>query len=174
MLTELFTSKTRIKLLLKLFLNPDVSCYLRELSNEFSISPNAVKGELDNLSEAGYLNKIQKGRSFFFSANQSHPFFDEIHSIVRKTIGIDRLVDQILSDLGNVKSAYVLDDYAIGRDSGLIDLLIIGDLDINHLEHLRAITEERIKRKIRIITATESEFSDNHDVFMSRPNWKIV
>ena len=36
MLTELFTSRTRINLLLKLFLNPEVSSYLRELAREFN------------------------------------------------------------------------------------------------------------------------------------------
>jgi DNA-binding MarR family transcriptional regulator len=55
MLTELFTSRTRIHLFLKLFLNPGISCYLRELAREFNLTPNALKEELDNLSQAGYL-----------------------------------------------------------------------------------------------------------------------
>lgn len=75
MLKELFTSKTRIKLLLKLFLNPDVSSYLRELAAEFDVSPNAMKEELDGLSEAGYLNKKKEGRYIFYNANSTHPFF---------------------------------------------------------------------------------------------------
>ena len=81
MLSELFTSKTRIKVLLKLFLNPNVSSYLRELSSEFKLSPNALKTELDNLSEAGYLTRTQSGRNVFFQANKKHPFFpgDQLH-----------------------------------------------------------------------------------------------
>ncbi len=75
MLKELFTSKTRIKLLLKLFLNPDVSSYLRELAAEFDVSPNAMKEELDGLSEAGYLNKKKRVAIFIIMPTLRTPFF---------------------------------------------------------------------------------------------------
>ncbi len=174
MLTELFTSKVRIKLLVKLFLNPDVSCYIRELSSEFAVSPNSIKGELDSLSNAGYLTREKNGRSAFFQANRNHPLFQEISSIVRKTVGIDNLIEQVLKDLGDVQELYILDDYAEGSDSGLIDVLVVGDLDIRHLERLRKRSEEKIKRKIRIITMGPNEFVESRHVFLKRPNWKIV
>ena len=174
MLTELFTSKTRIKLLLKLFLNPEVSCYLRQLSSEFGLSPNALKGELDSLSEAGYLEREQNGRSVYFKANRKHPFFPEISSIVRKTIGIDRLIDDVMKSLGHVEHVYILDDYAEGRDSGIIDLLVVGDVDRARLDALRQITEGKIKRMIRTMAVPSEEFDKNRSIFLSRSNWKIV
>lgn len=174
MLTKLFTSKTRIKLLMKLFLNPQVSCYLRELASEFKISPNAIKGELDSLSSAGYLEREQNGRSIYFRANTKHPFFPEINSIVRKTIGIDRLVDEIMVSLGRVEAVYILDDYAQGRDSGIIDLLVVGDIDRDRLENLRRITEKKINRKIRTMTLSADEFDRDRHIFADRPTWKVV
>ena len=174
MLTELFTSKTRIKLFLKLFLNPEISCYLRELAKEFSLSPNALKEELDNLSGAGYLTRQQSGRSVYFQANTKHPFFPEIHSIVKKTLGIDQLLEDVLGHLGDVKAVYLLDDYARGVDSGLIDLLIVGDVDIRKLETLRVITEGKVNRKIRSLCVNLEEFEEKREVFMNRPNWKVV
>ena len=54
MLTELFTSKTRIKLLLKLFLNPGVSCYLRELADEFS-TPEQSRFAAGSMGPSGKL-----------------------------------------------------------------------------------------------------------------------
>jgi len=174
MLTELFTSKTRIKVLLKLFLNPEVSCYLRELSSEFQVSPNAIKGELDSLSEAGYLERKQNGRSVYFQANKSHPFFPEISSIVRKSLGIDRLVDEVLASLGRVDSIYILDDYAMGKDSGLIDALVVGDIDTNRLDELRRLVEGKINRKVRIVSLGIAEFEECSGIFLSRPHWKVV
>lgn len=174
MLTELFTSKTRIKVLLKLFLNPEVSCYLRELATEFHQSPNALKCELDSLSEAGYLKREQSGRSIFFRANKSHPFFPEISSIVRKTLGIDKLIDEVAASLGAVHSVYILDDYAEGRDSGIIDLLLVGDVDRGKLEDLCRITEKKISRKIRTIVLDPDEFEKSKSIFLKRPHWKIV
>lgn len=174
MLTELFTSKTRIKLLLKLFLNPEVSCYLRELADEFSVSPNAIKTELDSLSSAGYLTSKQNGRSIYFRANKKHPFFPEISSIVRKTLGIDRLIDQVMSDLGQVDSVYILDDYAQGKDSGLIDVLVIGDINREKLGNLASITEGKINRKIRLMSLTPEEYENSQNIFLKRPHWKVV
>lgn len=174
MLTELFTSKTRIKLLLKLFLNPKVSCYLRELSSEFKVSPNSIKSELDSLSEAGYLKKEANGRSVYFRANMDHPFFPEINSIVRKSLGIDKLVEEVMASLGAVDSVYILDDYAQGKDSGLIDVLVVGWIDKSRLDELRGIVENKINRKVRVMDMTPEDFESNSSIFLSRPNWKVV
>jgi DNA-binding transcriptional ArsR family regulator len=174
MLTELFTSKTRIKLLLKLFLNPEVSCYLRELSSEFDVSPNAIKHELDSLTEAGYLSRAQNGRSIFFQANKKHPFFPEISSIVRKTFGIDKLVDEVVTSLGDVDSVYILDDYAQGKDSGLIDVLIVGNIDKSRMDELRRIVEGKVGRKVRTMDVSPEEFEASREVFLNRPNWKVL
>ncbi|MEF2144007.1 MAG: winged helix-turn-helix domain-containing protein [Desulfovibrionaceae bacterium] len=174
MLTELFTSKTRIKLLMKLFLNPKVSCYLRELASEFAVSPNAIKGELDSLSNAGYLEKEQNGRSIYFKANKKHPFFPEISSIVRKTVGIDKLVDEVVASLGEVKAVYILDDYALGKDSGLIDALIVGNVDRNRLNELRHIVQGKVSRTVRVLDVSPEEFETNRDVFLHRPHWRVL
>lgn len=174
MLTQLFTSKTRIKLLLKLFLNPGVSCYLRELAKEFALSPNALKEELDSLSQAGYLEREQNGRSAYFRANTKHPFFPEISSIVRKTIGIDKLLDEVLASLGQVEAVYILDDYALGKDTGLIDLLVVGEVDRTRLDELARIAESKIKRKVRLISLLSEDFENNRDIFLKRPHWKLL
>jgi hypothetical protein len=174
MLTELFSSKTRINLLLKLFLNPEISCYLRELAREFGLAPNALKEELDNLSKAGYLDKEQRGHSIFYQANKSHPFFPEISSIVKKYYGIDKILEHILNDLGKIDAVYALDDYAMGRDSGLIDVLIVGDVDMDKIQRLRPSLEKEIKRKIRVLVMGAQEFAENRDMLMKRPNWRIL
>jgi DNA-binding transcriptional ArsR family regulator len=159
---------------MKLFLNPDVSCYLRELADEFGASPNALKGELDNLSEAGYLEREQNGRSVYFRANREHPFFPEISSIVRKTLGIDHLIDEVVTSLGDVETVYVLDDYALGRDTGVIDLLIVGNIDRAKLEKLRAIAEKKIDRLIRVINIRSEDWDSRREVVLARPHWKIL
>lgn len=126
------------------------------------------------MSNAGYLEKKQNGRSIFFSANKSHPFFPEIHSIVRKTLGIDQLIEDILESLGKVDSAYILDDYAQGKDAGIIDLLLVGDINHDRLEALREITEGKINRKIRTMAVSQEEFLNSQEIFLSRPNWKVI
>ena len=174
MLTELFTSKTRIRLLLKLFLNSDLSCYLRELATEFKVAPSTLKVELDSLNKAGYLDKAHNGRSILFKANTKHPLFPEIHSIVRKSLGIDKVVDQVKENLGQVEAVYILDDYAEGRDSGIIDLLIIGNIDRAQLERYVELTESKIERKVRVLVETLEDFAERQELYFKRPHWKVI
>ncbi|NLA91019.1 MAG: helix-turn-helix transcriptional regulator, partial [Synergistaceae bacterium] len=63
MLQSLITSKTRTRLLLKFFLNPETSAYLRALADEFGESTNGVRVELNRLSEAGLLESADEGRT---------------------------------------------------------------------------------------------------------------
>jgi hypothetical protein len=49
MLQALITSRTRIKLLLKFFLNSSNTSYLRDLAAEFGESTNAIRLELNHL-----------------------------------------------------------------------------------------------------------------------------
>jgi DNA-binding transcriptional ArsR family regulator len=165
----LITSKVRARILMRLFLNPDQNAYLRELAKEFDVSPSQVKEELDNLSEAGLLSKEKDGRQINYSANPTHSLFPELSSMVKKAMGMDRVLDSIVKRLGNLKQAFVIDDYAEGKDSGLIDLVLIGEIDRDNLEDLVAKTERYIRRKIRTLVMTERDFNSSEGIFRGRP-----
>ncbi len=156
-LDSLITSQTRVKLLLKFFLNPESRSYLRELADEFGESTNSVRVELNRLSEAGLLNSFDEGRTKVYRANTSHPLFPEIHSMVRKFTGIDQLIPQVLSKLGDIHSAYIVGDYARGMDSGIIDLVLVGEVDKAYLQNLIDKVEPMLHRKIRYLTLNEDE-----------------
>lgn len=158
MLESLVTSKTRVRLLLKFFLNQETQAYLRELAEEFGESTNAVRVELNRLTEAGFLTVRGDGRTKLYQANPSHPLFPELHSLVKKYLGIDQLIDRVLARLGSVELAFITGDYAEGRDSGIIDLTIVGKIDRNYLNELIEKTEQLIHRKIRVLVLNEEEF----------------
>jgi len=61
--------------------------------------------------------------------------------MISKVMGIDRVLDSIVMRLGNLERAYLLGDYAEGKDEGIIDLLLVGDLDHYHLNDLIRKTE---------------------------------
>ncbi len=175
MLESLITSKTRIRLLLKLFLNPDSSGYLRELAEEFGESTNSVRVELNRLAEAGLLESSQDGRTKIYRANRGHPLFPEIHGLVRKTLGIDRLVESVVTKLGDVRLAFVTGDYARGVDSGLMDLVLVGDIDRSYLQSLVSRLEEELKIKIRWLVLDEKEFQTLRGTFEGQDSvvvWK--
>lgn len=158
MLDSLITSKTRLKLILKFFLNPDASGHLRSLATEFGESTNAVRTELNRLTDAGLLETVQKGRSIDYKVNQKHTLFPEIHSIVKKYLGIDEIIESIVMQLGNIELALITGDYALGIDSGLIDLVLVGEIDKGYLQNLIEKSEVLIHRKIRSLVLSDNEF----------------
>jgi predicted transcriptional regulator len=163
MLDSLITSKTRIKLLLKFFLNPESKSYLRELAEEFGESTNAVRLELNRLAEAGLLETSENGRTKVYQSNPKHPLFPDIQSMVRKFTGIDTLLEQVLSKLGKIDLAFITGDYARGIDSGIIDLVIIGKVDQTVLFKLIQKAEKLIRRKIRSLVLTQEDFENLHE-----------
>ena len=164
----LITSKVRARILMRLFLNPDRNAYLRELAKEFEVSPSQVKEELDNMSEVGLLSREKNGRQINYSANTAHSLFPGLHSMVKKAMGMDKILDSIVGRLGRLEQAFIIDDYAEGKDSGLIDLVLIGEIDRNNLEDLVAKTERYIQRKIRTLVMTDNDFGSS-EIFRDRP-----
>ena len=158
----------RIRILMRLFLNPNQHAYLRGLADEFGASTSQVGEELQHLSEAGLLNSQKKGRQINYQANQKHPLFPELQSMVKKTLGMDQILESILERLGNLEKAYLVGDYAQGKDTGLIDLLLIGDIDQKNLEDLIKKTEKYIGRKIRTFVIIQTEYKDMKNIFQDR------
>ena len=158
LLTGLIASKTRIKLLVRLFFNPQARSYLRELAKEFDVSTNAVREELNQLKKTKLLKSEKSGRQVFYMANTEHSLFPELRSMVSKMMGIDQVIDSIVQRLGNLEKAYLISDYAEGKDTGIIDLVLVGDIDMYHLNDLNKKTERYIKRKIRPLVLDHEEY----------------
>ena len=158
LLAGLISSKTRIKVLTKFFFNPDTRSYLRELAKEFGVSTNAVREELNQLTKTQLLKSERNGRQVLYRANQEHPLFPELKSMVGKVMGIDQVIDGIVNRLGDLERAYLIDDYAEGKDTGIVDLLLVGKIDQHHLNDLSRKTERYIKRKIRSLVLSRKEY----------------
>jgi hypothetical protein len=159
MLDTLITSKTRLKLILKFFLNSSSRAHLRNLESEFGESTNAIRLELNKFEQAGLLKSEIDGNKKVFRANTNHPLFQDIHSILMKTIGFDQIIDRVVTKLGNVEKAYVAGDFARGMDAQIIDLVFVGnEINQEYLARLASKTEDLIKRKIRYVIFHPEEF----------------
>ena len=72
-------------------------------------------------------------------------------------MGVDQIIDKLVKKLGDVKSAYLIGDYAEGIDSGLVDIVLVGDIDKIALEDIAEKRGNDIKRKIRSLVVTHQE-----------------
>ena len=157
MLESLITSKTRLRLIVKFFLNIANNGYLNSLANEFGESTNSVRKELNNLSSAGYLKKYSLNNKVIYKANASHPLFKIIQKVVRKHIGIEEILETVYDKIGDVKKIMIIGDYAKGIDSGLIEILIVGDnINKEYLDFISPRIEKKIKRKESYFVSNKS------------------
>ena len=157
MLDKLITSKTRLRLLIKFFVNIANKGYLNSLANEFGESTNSVRKELNNLTSAGYLNKHNENNKVIYSANISHPMFKVVQKIIRKHLGIEDILETVYNNIGDVRKVLLLGDYAKGIDSGLIEVLIVGEnIDKKYLEKISPKIETKINRKISFFVSNKT------------------
>ena len=162
MINALITSETRIKLLRKFFLNSSTKAHLRGLESEFGESSNAIRLELNRFEEAGLLHSLRDGNKKVYQANRNHPLFGDIHSIIMKEAGIDRVIDKVIHRIGNLISVYLTGDFARGKDSPVIDLILVGEnIDREYLARKVVQAEELVGRKVSYVVLHPDE-AENH------------
>ncbi len=156
MLDSLITSKTRLRLLVKFFVNSKTQSHLRGLADEFGESTNAIRKELNNLTQAGILVRETDKNKIAYMANEKHPFFSNIQDIIRKYLGLDKLLEQILERMGEVSQVVLVGDIARGIDSGKIDVVVTGvNLNKDFIISLSNRIENLIERKVALSLQSE-------------------
>lgn len=150
MLHSLITSKTRIRLLVKFFLSVTNAGYLRGLAQEMNENTNAIRKELNNLSEAGYILREEQDGKIMYRANEQHSLFGTLQQLIRKHVGIDVIVEQILSRMGHVHRIFLVGDYAQGIDSGVVEVVLEGtDLNLDYITQLAPKIQDEIDKEVR-------------------------
>jgi len=158
MINALITSETRIKLLRKFFLNSSTKAHLRGLESEFGESSNAIRIELNRFERADLLHSLRDGNKKVYQANPNHPLFGDIHSIIMKEAGIDRVIEKVIHRIGNLVSIYLTGDFARGKDSPVIDLILVGeDIDREYLARKVMQAEELVGRKVSYVVLHPDE-----------------
>jgi len=124
--------------------------YLRGLETEFGESTNAIRLELNRFEEAGLLSSSMDKNKKMFQANMNHPLYNEIHSIVKKSVGLDQLIEKVIYKLGNVTRAYITGEIASGLEAKEINFILIGDeIDKDYLAALIDKVQIIIKKKVK-------------------------
>lgn len=157
MLEALITSKTRLRMLIKFFIGSSNKGYLNGLATEFNESTNSIRKELNNLSESGYLLRSKENNKIIYEVNKIHPMFKVLQKIIRQHLGIEEIVDTIISRIGDINKILLIGNYAKGLDTGIIEIIIIGS-NINE-KYL-----EQLAQKIRIKIERDVSFQLNVDI----------
>lgn len=162
MLNQLITGKIRVKLLSRILLNPNTQVYLRQLEKELNVSSNTVRLELNKLARLRLIEEISGDTSKIkkYKANLFHPLYNKLRSIIYQYLGIDHLLEDIFFKLGNLNEVYLTGDFAEGKDSLFIDLVVVGEIDRLYYNLLVEKAELLLNKKIRTAFYLPSAFSE--------------
>ncbi|OGL40091.1 MAG: hypothetical protein A2043_02605 [Candidatus Schekmanbacteria bacterium GWA2_38_9] len=152
MLESLYIAKSKIRqgLLTLFFTNPSQRYYLREIHRILGYSAGSIRRELLRFQNDKLFNTNSVGNLLYYSLNISHPLFKELKSIVSKTVGVEGSLKEALSSVKKIKIAFIYGSFAAKREKAIsdIDLMIIGEADISHLNEKIIGLEKKLKREI--------------------------
>ena len=157
-------------MLIKFFVSAANKGYLNGLANEFNESTNSIRKELNNLSDAGYLLKSKQNNKVIYNADIKHPLFKVLQKIVRQHLGLEEIVETVISRMGDLDIIALTGDYAKGIDSGTINVVLLGDrIDISYLKDLIKKIEKKITRKVSFEIVSEIP-SDSLEIYSENVN----
>jgi DNA-binding transcriptional ArsR family regulator len=160
MLSDLFLSKVRVKLL-ELFLSqPDNIYYVREIVRAIGEQINAVRAELSRMEKVGLLSSEWRANRKYYSVRKDYLFFDELLRLVNKTTGLGGALVRDRVRLGKIKYAMISGGFARGLKPGPndVELLLVGVVVLPQLSLIVKESEAKLGREINYTVMSEDEF----------------
>lgn len=166
MLETLFSSRVRAKVLAALFLSPGEGHNAWALSQKLGESYSAVWKELARLEKIGVFSSTQQGNAKEYQVNESSPIAPELRSIVLKTEGVGSVIKEKLEEMGSVQEAFIYGSYASGDADARsdLDLMIIGEVDLDQLAPVVSQLERELNRPINYVIFSEDEWNKKREI----------
>ena len=150
MLEKLFTSRVRVRLLTLFLTHPTEAFYIRQIARLTGETYNNVRQELKNLAQLGLVLSERRANATYYRANVDHFLFPELKRIIFKTEAMGDRLREALSALGDIRVAFIYGSTAKGTELAFsdIDLMIIGDVDLEALDGAIDRMEEEMGRTV--------------------------
>jgi predicted nucleotidyltransferase/predicted transcriptional regulator with HTH domain len=152
-------SKARRKLLAYYFTNPTARHHLRDLAERLSVDPSNLSKELSRLEREGLFRAEVSGRQKYFQLNRKYPLFNEVRSIIAKTIGAVPLLAESLKKIEGIEEAYLYGSFARNQQDAAsdVDILVIGKPKSDTLAEIVQKLERQLGREINYTVLTRKE-----------------
>lgn len=159
---EIIRSKLRSELLRLYFTNPEKEYYLRELERLLGFSAANIRRELLKLEKTGLFKTRAEGNLVYYGLNKDYALYDELKSIIFKTIGVEGALREIMNTTKGIEVALIYGSFAAGEERGAsdIDLLIIGQPDEEKLMTEIDGLEKKLKREINYTIYSRTEYDN--------------
>src|SRR6266436_2204042 len=151
-LSNALFSKVQQRVLALIFGHSDRSFYTSEIVRSVQSGTGAVERELSRLQRSGLISVERIGNQKHYRANHQSPIFEELQSLVIKTVALIEPLRRSLEPCSHkIKAAFVYGSVAKGTDTARsdIDLMVIGD-ELNYSELYNALlnVENALGRRV--------------------------
>jgi predicted nucleotidyltransferase len=157
---KIFGSRIRAKILGWFFTHTDESFFVRQIASILKEDPTNVSREMANLEELGILRSGRNGNLKLFQASPDCPFFKELKGLVLKTTGVAGQIRTAIEKFPGIDYAFIYGSYAKGdeRHNSDVDILIIGDVNLDRLDSLLRRVENQLGRELNYVLYNMEEF----------------
>lgn len=178
MLTRLFGSRSRLKIL-KLFLfHPDQRYYIRQVARDLDLQVNSARRELENLKEFGLLltgkeeddpsipdkDKKKNQQEKYYRARQDFVLFQELKALMAKAqVLYKKDFIENIKKVGSPKLV-VLSGLFVNNNKSEVDLLIVGKIERKKLKQVIEKLEKDLGRELNFTLMSQSEFKYRRDI----------
>ena len=172
-ISDIITSKVRIKVIELFFSNPKEMYHVRGIVREIGEEINAVRRELGKLEKCGLLKKEPRGNRIYYWLRNDHPFFGDLLSMVAKTTGLGAAVIAARTKIGKISFAMFSGGFVgrvIRKHDDEVDILVVGEVVLPELATLIRAEESKRGKEINytVMSREELEFrKKRRDPFLS-------
>lgn len=155
-------SKLRQKILSYYITNPAKILYVRQLAVILEEDPGNLSKELAKLECEGIFIAETKGNQKHYFLNKQYPLYNELKSILFKTLGVEGRIKDIIGKIKGVQFSFIYGSYAANKEnaSSDIDVLIVGNLDEDALLEAIEQAEKDLGREINYNIYPPEEFRE--------------
>lgn len=159
-LSDFILSKVRVKLLQLFFENPSEMWYVREITRKVDEEINAVRRELERMTQSGLVRSEDRGNRKYYSLNHGYEFFSELIRLVAKTTSLGHEIKKNRKKLGTVKFVMFTGKFAKHqkRSHDEVDVLVVGDVVLPEMAALVREEEKKRGHEINYTVMSEDEF----------------
>jgi len=160
-LSDIITSKVRIKILELFFSNIKEMYHVRGIVREVDEEINAVRRELERLEKAGILKNESRGNRLYYWVRTDYPFFDTLLSQVAKTTGLGREIILNRNKIGKLNSVMFSGRFVRRKEKKKdedVDILVVGEVVLPELAALIRKEESKRNKEINYTVMSKDEF----------------
>lgn len=172
-LAPIFRSDTQLQILGAAYLEPERHFTIPELVERSGRPQPTVAREVDRLVEARLLEtELRSGRRSVWATTTS-PIFDELHSILLKTIGPKTVLETQLRRSLGVDRALIYGSWARryhgepGPFPQDVDLVVIGTADVGEVRAKVDDASRKLGRDVNVSVLTQEEWESNQAGFVT-------